>query len=185
MKRLKFLIIAIGLASFILTSCLTVEKKQYTFEMTGKNSGKLTIKYINILSDVDSAGYTEVQDFDELLSDYINGSKIEESYPEAANIQKRLFEENGMLCGEVTMDFPSLSAARIFQFDKKSPFIFYASSVDGESYIESNGTYGGDNCPVVVWPAKLKKLIVTTSVTRPGDSHVSLLGEYAKWKRKN
>ncbi len=185
MKRLRFLLVLIAVGSFILTSCLTVEKKQYTFEITGKDSGKLTIKYINLMSDVDSAGYTEMQDFDELISSYINGTRIEESYPEAVNIQKRLFEENGMLCGEVTMDFPSLSAARLFRMDGKSPYIFYTSSVDGESYIESNGTYGGDNCPVVVWPAKTKKLVVTTSVTRPGDSHDSLLGEYKRWKNKN
>lgn len=166
-----------------MVSCLTVERKQYTFEFTGKNSGKLTIKYINIMSDEDSAGYTRVQDFDELLSSYINGSKIEESYPEAQNISKRLYEENGVLCGEVIMNFPNLQAARLYQFDKKSPFMFYASSVDGESYIESNGSYGGDVMPVVLWPSKLKKLIVSTSVSKPSESSASLLDEYRKWKK--
>ncbi|HNW71073.1 MAG TPA: hypothetical protein PKI01_11765 [Bacteroidales bacterium] len=183
MKRI-LLFLAIGVFAMFLVSCLTVEKKQYTFEFTGKDSGKLTIKYINIMSNVDSAGYTETVDFDELLSSYINGTKIEEAYPEATNISKRLFEENGVLCGEVIMEFPSLKAARLYQFDKKSPYMFYASSVDGESYVESNGTYGGDNMPVVMFPTKLKKLVVTTSVSKPTDeSYVSLLGEYVKWKR--
>lgn len=185
MKKIAILFL-VGVIAFSISSCLTVEKKQYTFEMTGKNSGKLTIKYINIMSNVDSAGYTEIQDFDELISDYINGNKVEESYPGAQNIKKRLFEENGVLCGEVTMDFPDLESARLYQFDKKSPFMFYASSVDGETYVESNGTYGGDNMPVVLWPIKLKKLTVTTSVSTPSDeSYVSLLGEYIKWKKKN
>lgn len=178
-------VLVVALVAVILTGCLTVEKKQYTFEFTGKNSGKLTIKYINIMSNVDSAGYTEIVDFDDLVTNYLNGTKIEESYPGATNITKRVFEENGVLCGEVTMEFPNLEAARLYQYDKKSPFMFYASSVDGETYVESNGVYGGDNLPVVMWPAKLKKLVVTTSVSKPSDeSYVSLLGEYIKWKKK-
>lgn len=184
MKRI-FLFLAIGVFAMFLVSCLTVEKKQYTFEFTGKNSGKLTIKYINIMSNVDSAGYTEIQDFDELLTSYVNGTKIEEAYPEGANITKRLFVENGVLCGEVVLEFPSLSAARLYQFDKKSPFMFNASSIDSETYVESNGTYGGDFMPVVMFPNKLKKLIVTTSVSKPTDeSYVSLLGEYTKYNKK-
>jgi len=39
--------------------------------------------------------------------------------------------------------------------------------------------------PVVMFPTKLKKLVVTTSVSKPTDeSYVSLLGEYIKWKKK-
>ncbi|HNW90319.1 MAG TPA: hypothetical protein PKN48_11690 [Bacteroidales bacterium] len=183
MKRI-FLFLAIGVVAMFLVSCLTVEKKQYTYEFTGKDSGKLTIKYINIMSNEDSADYTRIEDFDDLLNNYVNGTKIEEAYPEAVNISKRLFEENGVLCGEVIMEFPSLSGGRLYQFDKKSPYMFYASSVDGESYVESNGTYGGENMPVVMFPSKLKKLVVTTSVSQPSDeSYVSLLGEYIKWKK--
>ncbi len=182
--RRFLLLCAIGVFGLILSSCLTVEKKQYTFEFTGKNSGKLTIKYINIMSIVDSAGVTEVEDFDDLLNSYLNGDKIATSYPEATNITKRLFEENGVLCGEVIMDFADLAAARLYQLDKKSPYMFYASSVDGETYIESNGTYGGDIMPVVIFPGKLKTLTVTTSVSKPSDeTYVSLVSNYRKWKR--
>lgn len=178
---LFFVILALGL---ITTSCLTVEKKQYTFEFTGKNSGKLTIKYINIMSIVDSAGYTENIDFNDLLDNYLNGNKINEQYPTAKNITKRLFEENGVLCAEVIMDFPDLESARLYQFDKKSPYMFHASSVDGETYAESNGTYGGDVMPVVMFPSKMKKLTVTTNISQPADdTYVSLLNEFRKWKK--
>lgn len=185
MKSVKFLMIGLAAMMFFLSGCLTVEKKTYVFEFTGKGSGKLTITYYNLMSIVDSAGVTEVEDFDELINDYINGDKLEGSYPDAQNITKRIYEEDGVLCGEVTMDFPNVKAARLFQMDSKSPFVFYASSVDGESYIESNGSYGGDNCPVVMWSPKTKVLQVTTSVSTPSDdSYVSLLKEYKKWKRK-
>jgi hypothetical protein len=36
-----------------------------------------------------------------------------------------------------------------------------------------------------MFPSKLKKLTVTTSVSKPSDdTYVSLLKEYVKWKRK-
>ena len=111
---------------------------------------------------------------------------MENAYPGAVNMKKRLFEENGVLCGEVTMEFADLTGVRLFQFDKKSPFMFYASSVDGESYIESNGTYGSEIMPVVFFDNKLKKITVTTSVSKPtDDTYVSLIKEYKKWKSKN
>lgn len=62
--------------------------------------------------------------------------------------------------------------------------MFYASSVDGETYLESNGVYGNEIFPVVMFSSKLKKLAVTTSVSKPSDeTYVSLLGEYKKWKK--
>jgi hypothetical protein len=185
MNKRKILLLAIAALTLIFTSCLTVEKKIYTFEFTGKESGKLTIKYYNIMSIVDSAGVTEVEDFDDLVNNYLNGDKISSSYPDAQNISKRLFEENGVLCGEVTMDFPTLAAARLFKMDSKSPFTFYCSSTDGETYLESNGTYGGDICPVAMFSPKMKKLMVTTSISKADDeSNVSLLKEYVKWKKQ-
>lgn len=185
MNRIKILLLALAAFTFILSSCLTVEKKTYTYEFTGKGSGKLTVKYYNIMSIVDSAGVTEVEDFDDLVNNYLNGDKIKSSYPEATNLTQRIFEEDGVLCGEITMDFSNINAARLFQYNSKSPYTFYVSSLDGESYIESNGTHGGDICPVVMWPSKLKKLTISTSVSSPSDdSYVSLLKEYIKWKRK-
>jgi hypothetical protein len=185
MRKGKILLLVLAAFTFIFSSCLTVEKKTYTYEFTGKSSGKLTIKYYNIMSIVDSAGVKEIEDFDALVNDYINGDKITTSYPDAQNIQKRLFEEDGVLCGEVTMDFANLAAARLFQFDKKSPYAFYVSSVDGETYVESNGTYGGDVCPIAMFPSKMKKLVITTSVSKPSDdTYVSLLKEFVKWKKQ-
>jgi len=183
MKRLVFFLLISVSFIFIFNSCLTVEKKQYTFKFTGKNAGTLSIKYINIMSIVDSAGVTEVTDFEDMITNYLNGRKIEEAYPTAVNIKKNLFEENGKLCAEVTMEFTDLAAARLYQFDKKSPFMFNAASVDGETYLESNGVYGGDFMPVVFWNTKEKTLTVTTSVSQPTDeTYVSLLAEYNKWK---
>lgn len=184
MTKVKIFLMALAAFAFIFTSCLTVETKTYSYKITGDGSGKLTVKYYNIMSIVDSAGVTEKEDFEELVNDYIDGNKIDNSYPEATNIKKRLFEEDGVLCGEITMDYPTLAAARLFKLDGTSPYTFYVSSIDGENYVESNGTYGGEVCPVVQWPSDMKKLNITTSVSKPSDeSYVSLLKEFQAWKK--
>lgn len=184
MKKHGLLIIAFAFFAFMLSGCLTVEKKQYTYEITGKDSGKLTIKYINLLGSEDDSTYSTEEDFNELIDSYLYGDKIEKSYPGATNIQKRLFEENGMLCGEVTMDFPNLATSHLYQYDKNSPIMFSVSqSLDSEEYLESNGTYGGEKMKVIFWPKGTKKLTFTTKVSGT-DSYVSLLSDYKLWRKK-
>jgi len=181
MKTVKFQFFAILALALFITSCLTVEKKQYTFQFTGSNSGKLTIKYINIYaSGVDSASQI-TDDFNDLKSNYIAGDKIELDYPGATNIVKRLFEENGQLCAEVTMDFPDLASARLYQYDKKSPIMFCMNTAfDTETYLESSGLYGGDYMPVVFFDGESKVLKLTTKISTADSLSVSLIDE---WKR--
>lgn len=190
--KLRFLVLVFTLFSF--SSCLTVEKKIYTFEFNGKNSGKLTIKYVNIMSltsfdtEIDENGNVidKIQeDFETLINGYLLGKIIEEDYPNAKNIQKRLFIENDVLCGEVTMEFTNLSDVRLYQFDKKGPICFsICNALDGEKYLSSNGTLGDSNfMNVVFWPPKTKKLIVETLVTEPTEETHSLAKHYLNWKK--
>lgn len=177
---------------FGLSSCLTVEKKIYTFEFTGKNSGKLTIKYVNLMSmssmETDENGNivdNSLADFESLINDYLLGNTIENNYPNAKNIQKRLFIENNVLCGEVTMEFTSLSDVRLYQFDKKGPICFsICNTIDGEVYVSSNGTFGdADFMNVVFWKPGTKKLIVETVVNEPSEDTQSLARHYLQWKK--
>lgn len=167
------------------TSCLSVEKKEYIFEFTGVNSGKLTIRYINIYSNMDDGKDVSADDFKDVLDKYINGSQIEEDYPGAKNITKRLYEENGQLHGEVTMEFSDLNSARLYQYDRSGPIMMNISTAyDSEAYLSSNGEYGNDHMPVVFWPAQTKKLQVTTSVSKPEETSVSLVNAYREWKSR-
>lgn len=181
MKTFRFQMFALLALALLITSCLTVEKKEYTFQFTGINSGKLTIKYINIFaSSIDSSSQL-ADDYKDLKSTYIDGEKIELDYPGATNIKKRLFEEKGQLCAEVTMDFADLASARLYQYDKKSPFMFCVNTAfDTESYLESSGQYGGESMPVVFFDGESKVLKLTTKVSAPDSLSVSLLNE---WKR--
>jgi len=183
MKKLRFYIIALSLVAFLISGCLTVEKKEYSFEFCGPNSGTLTIKYINIMSIKDEEEDVSADDYNKLISDYLKGEEIEKEYPSATNVRKRLFEENGQLCAEVKLDFNDISAVKLFKLDKKSPYMLSIKSVlDSEAYVESNGQYGGEVMPAVFWSRKQKKLTLTTSVTKPDETTVSLLKNYKKNK---
>ena len=174
---------ALAFLDLLLSGCLTVEKKEYTFEFTGSNSGTLTIKYINIMSSKDDDLDVSKEDFDELIKDYIEGEEIEKTYPNATNIKKRLFEENGKLCGEVKMNFTNLADVKLYKHSKKSPYMLcMKSTLDSETYVESNGSYGGEVMPVVFWSKKLKKLTVVTKIEDDTDDTISLLNQYKNWK---
>jgi hypothetical protein len=185
MKKVCVLILALGAVAFLLNGCLTCEKKEYTFELTGKNSGKLTIKYINIMSVMDDSTDVSSDDFDELVNSYLYGDQIESDYPDATNIQKNIYEENGMLCAVVTMEFATLDGVKLFQYDKKSPFMMsLGNALDTETFFESNGTFGGENMPVVFWPSTLKTLSLMTQVTSPDETTLSLVDQYRAWKEQ-
>lgn len=168
---------------FTLSSCLHVEKKQYTFELTGENSGKLTIKYINIFSnkESDTLDISE-KDYDELVNQYLEGGKLEEDYPGARNFKKRIFEENGVLCGEVTMDFENLDVVKLFRYDKSSPMMYYYKGANDEKFIETNGKTT-NSMPVVFWDKTMKKLVLTTKQDEVSASSVSLVEQYRKKKK--
>lgn len=170
-------------SAVLLSSCLTVEKKIYTFELKDNKSGTLTIQYINILSMMDDTTDLSDSDFDELISGYIEGDQIDQEYPDAIIRSKRLYEENNQLCAEVIIDFNNLQAVGLFQYDSKSPYMFNIGSfLESETFLNSNGEYGGDIMPVVFWPKTLNSFNLTTFVTTPDETTISLLENYHVWK---
>ncbi len=182
MKKLFYLLTVFVLIA-LFTSCLTVEKKKYTFEITGNNSGTLTINYINIMSALDDGNDVSEDDFDELIASYLNGDEIEKLYPTAKMLNKRLYEENGVLCGEVKMSFPDLKSVKLHQFDKKSFYIYVLPAcLNNEYYVSSNGQFANTDVPVVVWDRKTKILELETSVSSTDDNGISLLSNYKSWK---
>ena len=184
MKSITKILFFSALFAIILTSCLTVEKKEYTFRFTGKNSGTLSIKYYNIISVKNDTIDESEKDFQDLVSNFLNGDEIEKSYPNAMNIRKRIFEENGALCGEVTMDFETLASVKLYRHDDKGPYMLMISGPDQEKYANSNGQYGGDNMPVVFWPESARELKLTCDVTPPDQTTTSLLGQYKLKEKK-
>lgn len=168
---------------FALPGCLTVEKKKYHFELTGKNSGVLTITYYNIMSIKDNETDVSEKDFEELISSYLEGDMLKDDFPGIADVHKRLYEEDGVLCGEVIMEFDNLASARLFKYNKKSPYMFsFKALSENENFESGNCQYGGDIMPVAFWPGNKKNLRITTSVTVPDKTTVSLIEEFRNWK---
>jgi hypothetical protein len=184
MKKNYLVWLGLIIAVLFMSGCLTCEKKEYTFEFTGKDSGRLTIKYINLMSTMDDTIDISVEDFSSLMTDYYEGSEIENEFPGAIMVGKRLFEENGVLCGEIVLEFSDLATGHLYQHHGKGPFMYCLScyAIDSEYFSASNGEYGGDVMPVVFWDSNLKNLTLTTDVTIPDESTVSLLDRYLEWK---
>lgn len=180
-KLLRFLILI--LIPWSIAGCLTCERKEYVFQLTGENSGKLTIKYVNIFSSLIDSTSELTSDYEELTDMWLNGEKLENDFPQATRFKKRLFEENGTLCGEVTMEFDDLSKVRLYRYKDKGPFMFSISGVndDGEAFLQSNGDFGGDEMPVIFWPEDTRTLRFSTKIAVPDSTCVSML---AQWKEK-
>jgi hypothetical protein len=183
MKRSSISLLLIVVLSIVITGCLTVEKKEYTFQLKDNNSGTLTIKFINIMSMKDDTSDVSDSDFEELMNSYINGDQLESDYENATVRSKRLFEENGVLCGEVIIDFKELNNIGLYQYEVKGPYMMSIGSfLEGETYLNSSGEYGGDIMPVVFWPKSQETLTLTTYVTSPDEATVGLLALYKKQK---
>jgi hypothetical protein len=184
MKKNFLIWIGVILTVVFMSGCLTCEKKEYTFEFTGKDSGLLTIKYINIMSTMDDTVDISEDDFTSLIADYYEGSEVENGFPNSTMISKRLFEENGVLCGEIVFEFTGISAANLYQHKGKGPIMYClgCNSLDSEYFAESNGEYGGDIMPIVFWESGLKTLTLTTDVTFPDETTVSLLDHWKSYE---
>lgn len=184
MKKQLFVWIGVIIAVLFMSGCLTCEKKEYTFELTGKESGRLTIKYVNIMSTKDDTVDISEEDFSSLINDYYEGMEVENTFPNATVMSKRLFEENGVLCGEIVFEFTDISMANLYQHKGKGPYMYClgCNSLDSEYYTESNGEYGGDIMPVVFWESGEKTLTLVTDVTVPDETTVSLLNRWQDYE---
>jgi hypothetical protein len=169
----------------LFNGCLTVERKEYNVTLTGANSGKAVIKYINIVSTKDEDRDVSMKDFAELITDYVEGKKLEDEYPNVRNMKKRLFEENGVLCGELTFDFDSLSSVKIFKYDKDSPFMLVKDNFSNETLNEYNGEMIDEKLPVVFWNKNTKNFTWSTTVSSDISNAVSLLSQYQNWEKTN
>ncbi len=176
----KFLFVFLA---FAFTGCLTVDSKEYRIKLTGPHSGEATIKFIKILSESDDTTDIRQEDFQQLIDLYVLGDKLEKDNPGYRNVRKRLYEENGALCGEVSFTFDSLSTVRFFKFDKDSPYMYFASNpLSSETLVETNGVQTEQWMPVVFWKRDTKEFYVKTRVSSEARFHTSLLKQFRDWQ---
>jgi len=58
-----------------------LRKERVYFWADRNNSGRLTIKYINIMSIKDDTLDVSVEDFESLLNDYYDGEELQNAFP--------------------------------------------------------------------------------------------------------
>ena len=179
----RAVIVWVGLCAVLISGCLTVENKEYHIKLRSDHSGEATIKFINIMSEADDSVDISKDDFQQLVEFYLHGTQIEKDNPGFHNARKRLYEEDGVLVGELTLTFDSLSVLRLFKLDKDSPFMYFVGNpLSSERFVESNGTYGGEWMPVVFWPKEAHELYVKTKVVSEVSHHRSLLENFKEWQ---
>lgn len=167
----------------VFVGCLGVEKKEYSIKLKDGQSGTAAIKYINIFSTDDNEKDVSFKDFGELVSDYLDGNKIEQDFPGIRDVKKRIFIENNTLCGEISFAFDSLSQVKLFRYED-GPYMYYinSSSSPSEKFEVSNGTFGGDKMPVIFWNKSTKDFQFRTMVTEDVTGKRSFVKLYKMWQ---
>lgn len=173
----------LALGAVLVSGCLTVEYKEYHIKLKNGTSGEATIKFVNILSESDDTTNITKEDFQQLLDLYIKGNKFEKDNPGIRNVKKKLYEENGVLVGEISFVFDSLAVVRFFKFDKDSPYMYYASNpLSSEMLIETNGIQPEAWMPVVLWKKDAREFFVKTRVSSEARFRTSLLKQFREWQ---
>lgn len=79
------------LAVLLLSGCLSAQRKSYKITMTGRQSGTCTLTLHNIVSTKDDGRDVSLKDFAELVTDYVEGDKIEADLIGCRNIMPVAF----------------------------------------------------------------------------------------------
>lgn len=186
MKRI-IPILFLGFLVVYFQGCLTIESKEYSFKLGKEKSGSGSIKFINIMSEINDSNSTVESDYNELIESYLKGEKLKEDLAGVKNMRKKLFEEDNQLCGEVSFDFDDITKLKFYKYKDSGPWCYYLSVFSmgllggTESYFSSNGTYAGENMPIIFWDGNQKEFMFKTSFKSPGKTATSLLN---MWKDK-
>jgi hypothetical protein len=193
-KKIAIVIMLSAVAGFLLSGCLGVEKKEYRFTLNPDGSGSGVIRYINLVSIDDNSGSdssknVSFKDFATLVSDYIEGTKFEEDNPRYKVTGKKLFEENGVLVGEVTFTFTSLDSAGFFRRAgcECCPVLYFNRSETGdETVTETNGRLveGVASSPFIEWEGKTREFTFKTTAMSDLSGTHSMVEYYRTWKAK-
>jgi hypothetical protein len=180
---MKQLLTVIGVAVVLSTfqGCLFVEKKTYKVTMTGQQTGTCTVTYTNIMSQRDDGKDVSFKDFAELVTDYLEGDKLDGDYPEGRIVNKRIYSKDGILCGEATIEFDTLATMKMYRYDRSAPLMMYMPQTNNETVEVSNGTYGGEEMPVLFWPSTAKELMFTLVAGSVDSTNVSLMRQFDVW----
>jgi len=181
MKKLCSLVLVVILA-ISLVGCLSVEYKEYKIEIDKNGSGQGKIIWRNISSSTDSETEDGSADFVELIEEYLEGNAIEDENPGFKKTKKKLFMENGQLCGQIEFEFDHYEDIGLYRHHDEGPYMFILGTID-EGFVESNGEYAGENFPLIFWDSGTKEFEFVTSINQASTEESKLLIDHYKlWK---
>src|SRR5258708_32593589 len=177
---------------FFFSGCLSADHKEtrITLNDDGK-SGSGKIIFTNIVSEPDDSSKDNSKDdfHKSLITEYYQGTKIEEASKGIKNVKKRLFLDGDKLMGEVTFDFDDITRLGFYRYKGEGPYMYYTIS-DGYftsgQFEATNGTYGDEKTmPVIFWDTNARDFYIKIALSTPNVVHHSLAGFYKDWAKKN
>ncbi|MCF7857956.1 MAG: hypothetical protein K9N07_01325 [Candidatus Cloacimonetes bacterium] len=186
-KKNNLGILLLLLISFMLSGCLTAEFKEYVFRINPDGSGNGSIEFINIVSAESEGEDASPEDFEDLISSYIQGNTFETNNPGLEVTSKKIYRAYGVLNGKVEFTFKDFQKIGFYHYQrsKQAPIMFYLGSLS-EIYYESNGEYiGGEEekyeIPMLVWAPGTSEFTFTTQLQNDMTNTHSLLDSYNEW----
>lgn len=173
MRRAGLRAATMVLGCLLMAGCPEIGRVTYRFDL-GQGAGSLSFEDIGT-DDPSSAQ----SDFAQIVNEWVLGSKVQDEHPTWRVGERKLFERDGRLDGQVLFTFDSPSDAGLYQHNKKSPYLWCASQ--GETVISTNGTVVPQYPSCVMFERKTKVAEVTvTSATGLG-SRTSLVEQFRSW----
>jgi len=164
--------------------CLTAQRKIMVYTLRPDGSGTGSIVFENLMSMDDDGVDASARDYGELINTYVKGNRFQELDPDLQNVQRRLYEENGMLCGELTFEFASYESVGLYRHDSSGPYMYHVgrqSDIAAERFDSSNGRVGGPRMPVVFWPAETTVFRIVAALQEPASDTRSLLPMFRRF----
>jgi len=184
--KITGLLLMVVVIVIAMSGCLATEIKEYHFQINYDGSGSGTIKYINIVSEEDDEKDVSFDDFGELITNYLEGTAIEEENPGYTILGKELNVVDSQLIGEIKFEFNLLEKVSFWrdQLCECSPILFYFGSLS-ETLQETDGTYlhtDENEFPLIMWPANTTEFSFKTHVKEDMSDAHSLAPLYQTWK---
>ncbi|MBI5060177.1 hypothetical protein HZB60_10405 [candidate division KSB1 bacterium] len=175
-----------ALVSLLASGCIVAEKKEYRFKVSADGSGTGSIRFINLLSSDDDDKDVSFKDFAELVTDYVEGTKWEDENAAFRVTEKKLYEEGGVLVGEIKFTFSSWDSAGFMRAANCDccPVLYYLDT-GSETFESSNGNYLGESgkLPLISFDGKATEFSVATVMSNSIDDTHPLLPHYHSWKK--
>jgi hypothetical protein len=190
MNRTPSYFVAVLLAiSVLISGCLTAGHKEMRVSLNPDGrSGTATVLFSRIHSEAtsDTSDLTK-DDFNSLITEYYQGSKLSVMFPNISNIKKRIYLDGNELMGEMTFSFSDIADLGFFRYQGTGPFMYYTLA-DGYfssgTFEASNGSFGGDKMPFIFWDASTRDFFVKVALSQAQAPERSLVAQWKAWSKK-